>query len=227
MINRGAKIIKHDVKTNNEKGLREMGLGDKVEQLSIEELQITALNSRIYYVIDLEGTTREKYEKMTSEEREEIDYLIDDYNEEYFKEDENGNKTIPDTNYRVTPANMHTITGKDIGIEKIKKITNDDGKTATLFQVAMALCDKYKEFYPDKEIPIYVNGDGSKDENFLEDIYLKHKELLKDKKISIRDMAKNGLAHGVRSTTVVEADSELNKLENEQNKTNEGVSKDD
>lgn len=225
MLNRGANIIKHDVKANSEKGLSEIGLGDKFTQLSIEELQMIALNSRIYYVVDLEGTTREKYEKMTHEEKEKIDYLRDDYNEEYFKKDESGNKTIPDPNHLVNPANMHTITGKHVGIEKIKKIINDDGKTATLFEVAMALCDKYKEFYPDKELPTYVNGDGSKDENFLENIYLKYKELETDKRLSLRDMTKNGLVSGVRSTTVLEADEQAR--EEEQTRENEGVSIDD
>ena len=144
--------------------------------------------------------------------------------EEYFKKDESGNKTIPDPNHLVSPANMHTITGKHVGIEKIKKIINDDGKTATVFEVAMALCDKYKEFYPDKELPAYVNSDGSKDENFLEDIYLKYKELA-DKRLSMRDMTKNGLVSGVRSTTVIEADERAR--EEEQTKENEGVSIDD
>ena len=221
MLNRGANIIKHDVKANSEKGLSEIGLGDKLAQLSIEELQMIALNSRIYYVVDLEGTTREEYEKMPQEEKEKIDYLSDDYNEEYFKKDESGNKTIPDPNHLVNPANMHTITGKHIGIEKIKKIVNDDGKTATVFEVAMALCDKYKEFYPGKELPAYVNGDGSKDENFLEDIYLN----LSNKKISMKDMAKNALISGVRNTTVIEADDQNRK--EEQTKENEGVSIDD
>lgn len=225
MLNRGANIIKHDVKANSEKGLSEIGLGDKFTQLSIEELQMIALNSRIYYVLDLEGTTRGKYERMTREEKEKIDYLIDDYNEEYFKKDESGNKNIPDPNHLVSPANMHTITGKHVGIEKIKKIINDDGKTATLFEVAMALCDKYKEFYPNKELPTYVNGDGSKDENFLEDIYLKSKELATDKSLSMRDMTQNGLVSGVRSTTVLEADEQTR--EEEQTRENEGVSIDD
>ena len=223
MLNKGANIIKHDVKANSEKGLREIGLENKGTQLSLVELQMIALNSRIYYVVDLEGTTREKYEKMTHEEKENIDYLEDDYNEEYFKEDESGNKTIPDPNHLVNPANMHTITGKHVGIEKIKKIINDNGKTATVFEVAMALCDKYKEFYPDKELPTYVNGDGSRDENFLEDIYLKYKALA-DKKLSMKDMTKNGLASGVRSATVIEADVQDRE---EQTKEKEGVSIDD
>ena len=134
-----------------------------------------------------------------------------------------GNKTIPDPNHLVNPANMHTITGKHVGIEKIKKIINDNGKTATVFEVAMALCDKYKEFYPDKELPTYVNGDGSRDENFLEDIYLKYKALA-DKKLSMKDMTKNGLASGVRSATVIEADVQDRE---EQTKEKEGVSIDD
>lgn len=224
MLNRGANIIKHDVKANSEKGLSEIGLGGKLAQLSIEELQMIALNSRIYYIVDLKGTTREEYEKIPQEEKEKMDYLSDDYNEEYFKKDESGNKTIPDPKHLVNPANMHTITGKHIGIEKIKKIVNDDGKTATVFEVAMVLCDKYKEFYQGKELPAYVNGDGSKDENFLEDIYLKYKEL-SNKIISMKDMAKNALISGVRSTTVIEADDQNRK--EEQTKENQGVQIDD
>ena len=224
MLNRGANIIKHDVKANSKKGLSEIGLGGKLAQLSIEELQMIALNSRIYYIVDLKGTTREEYEKIPQEEKEKMDYLSDDYNEEYFKKDESGNKTIPDPKHLVNPANMHTITGKHIGIEKIKKIVNDDGKTATVFEVAMVLCDKYKEFYQGKELPAYVNGDGSKDENFLEDIYLKYKEL-SNKTISMKDMAKNALISGVRSTTVIEADDQNRK--EEQTKENEGVQIDD
>lgn len=224
MLNRGANIINHDVKANSEKGLNEIGLGDKSAQLSTEELQMIALNSRIYYIVDLEGTTREEYEKMAQEEKEKIDYLSDDYNEEYFKEDESGNRTIPDPNHLVNPANMHTITGKHVEIEKIKKIVNDNGKTATVFEVAMALCNKYKEFYPDKELPAYVNGDGSKDENFLEDIYLKYREL-ENKKLLMKDIARNALASGVRSTTVIESDGQY--IEEEHTKENEGVSIDD
>ena len=77
MINRGAKIVKNDVNANSEKGLSEIGLGNKLAQLSLEELVMIALNSRIYYIVDLEGTTREKYEKMTNEEKEKIDYNED------------------------------------------------------------------------------------------------------------------------------------------------------
>lgn len=228
MINRGLNLIKQDFDNSSTKALKEMGFSDEVlnnlKKYSAEDLQRMALESRIYYVVDLEGRTRDEYDKMPQEEKEKIDYLRDDYNEEYFTKDENGNRTIPDPNHLVNPADMHTITGKDVGIDKTKKIVNDDGKVATVFEVVMALCDKYKEFYPGKELPVYVNGDGSKNENFLETIYLRYKGLA-NKNLSMEDMAKNALANGGRSTTVSEADGQYR--EDEQTKENEGVSIDD
>ena len=59
----------------------------------------------------------------------------------------------------------------------------------------------------------------------LENIYLKYKELETDKRLSLRDMTKNGLVSGVRSTTVLEADEQAR--EEEQTRENEGVSIDD
>ena len=73
-----------------------------------------------------------------------------------------------------------------------------------MIEVAMALCDKYKEFYPGKELPVTVHGDGSKDDNFLEDIYLKH---IRQTRISPNEIGKATIG-----TTIEKKDMAMAKV---------------
>lgn len=208
MVNRAIRLamftIENRSNEHGKQGMKALGIADyykKVEKdfdnISKENLQIESitpklkksfysvvknmLSNRTYYILDLTGCTRDEYDKKSLEDKMRIDYLLDDYNEEYFKKDENGERTIPDPEHKVTPNNMHTISGKGVSTEKIHRITKSDGSVLNGFEFAMKMCEKYKQMNPGKPLPLILNKDGSGD-NWLEDFYgqYKHQELIKD-----------------------------------------------
>ena len=128
------------------------------------------MESRTYYMLDLNGCTRKEYDKLNDKEKKRTDYLSDDYDEEYFQEDENGNKTIPDPEHLVTPNNMHTIKHHSVSVDKTLRIVDSNGNILNAFETIMKLCQKYKDMNPNKPIPFIMNKDGSGD-NWLEEFY--------------------------------------------------------
>lgn len=125
------------------------------------------LEGHTYYLLGLKGCKRAEYEELSSESKSEIDYLSDDYDEEFFEEDANGNRTIPDPNHLVIPSNMHTISGQGVSVDKVNRIVYNDGSAMNAFDTLMNLCQKYKELNPDMAFPIIMN-DGY---NWLEGFY--------------------------------------------------------
>ena len=87
---------------------------------------------------------------MSEEQKANIDYLLDDINEE--------SETIHPI------SNMHTISGKGISKDKLQKITVD-GKDSAL-DVFKLLMEKYKKLNPNKPTPT-----KSHDENLLDEFY--------------------------------------------------------
>ena len=128
------------------------------------------LEKRTYYLLDLEGCTIGEYNGLSYEEKKKIDYLSDDYDEEFFLEDENGNRTIPDSEHRVIRSNMHTIIGQGVSVDKTHRIVDSNGNILNAFETIMKLCQKYKDMNPNKPIPFIMNKDGSGD-NWLEEFY--------------------------------------------------------
>lgn len=66
---------------------------------------------KTYLELDLTGVSKDDYEKLSDEEKEQIDYIIDDIN---FENSE-----------RQTIRNMHTIEGKGVAKDKINHIEGD------------------------------------------------------------------------------------------------------
>lgn len=214
-INKGLRLVMYSIENcSNEKGQKGMhilGIDQyydeinetfgKISKNELEMKNITPelknkffsivkkfLEARTYYILDLNGCTREEYEKLDIEDKEKIDYLSDDYNEEYFKRDENGNKTIPDPEHLVTPNNMHTIIGQGVSVEKTHRIVKSDGSILNGYEAIMKLCQKYKEINHNEPLPLIKNKDGTGD-NWLEEFYEQFVSLAKDKKSPLIESA--------------------------------------
>lgn len=127
--------------------------GDK-KKISFE-LMKEYLNKAIFFKCNINKSTKDEYEKMSEEQKNNVDYLLDDLNEE--------RGTVHAIN------NMHTISGKGISKDKLQKITVD-GKDSAL-NVFKVLMEKYKKLNPDKPIPTAVHPNKSHDENLLDDFY--------------------------------------------------------
>ena len=187
------KSIQNRSNEKGQKGMRTLGMKQYYDEISSdfeniakEDLEIEnissdlknkffsivkkVMESRTYYMLDLNGCTRKEYDKLNDKEKKRTDYLSDDYDEEYFQEDENGNKTIPDPEHLVTPNNMHTIKHHSVSVDKTHRIVDSNGNILNAFETIMKLCQKYKDMNPNKPIPFIINKDGSGD-NWLEEFY--------------------------------------------------------
>lgn len=187
------KSIQNRSNEKGQKGMRTLGMKQYYDEISSdfeniakEDLEIKnissdlknkffsivkkVMESRTYYMLDLNGCTRKEYDKLNDKEKKRTDYLSDDYDEEYFQEDENGNKTIPDPEHLVTPNNMHTIKHHSVSVDKTHRIVDSNGNILNAFETIMKLCQKYKDMNPNKPIPFIMNKDGSGD-NWLEEFY--------------------------------------------------------
>lgn len=187
------KSIQNRSNEKGQKGMRTLGMKQYYDEISSdfeniakEDLEIEnissdlknkffsivkkVMESRTYYMLDLNGCTRKEYDKLNDKEKKRTDYLSDDYDEEYFQEDENGNKTIPDPEHLVTPNNMHTIKHHSVSVDKTHRIVDSNGNILNGFETIMKLCQKYKDMNPNKPIPFIMNKDGSGD-NWLEEFY--------------------------------------------------------
>ena len=122
--------------------------GDK-KKISFE-LMKEYLKRAIFYKCNINKSTKDEYEKMSEEQKDNVDYLLDDINEE--------SGTIHPI------SNMHTISGKGISKDKLQKITVD-GKDSAL-DVFKLLMEKYKKLNPNKPTPT-----KSHDENLLDEFY--------------------------------------------------------
>lgn len=166
-INRTMNIIKYNVDNSNvEKIARENKEYDFAEDIynkmknenmeSVDTENITMeimkeyLKKRIYYKLDLNGRniSIEQYNNLPKEEQIKIDYVDYDYNEE----SKGAYHTI---------NNKHTISGKGVSKEKLRKITFN-GEDSALAIVEGLAC-KYKELYPDEEFPTVEHKNGNKD----------------------------------------------------------------
>ena len=197
MANRSIRLMMKSIQNRSnekgQKGMRTLGMKQYYDEISSdfeniakEDLEIEKISSdlknkffsivkkvmesRTYYMLDLNGCTRKEYDKLNDKEKKRTDYLSDDYDEEYFQEDENGNKTIPDPEHLVTPNNMHTIKHHSVSVDKTHRIVDSNGNILNAFETIMKLCQKYKDMNPNKPIPFIMNKDGSGD-NWLEEFY--------------------------------------------------------
>lgn len=107
-----------------------------------------------YYKLNLKSCDKEEFEKMSDKEKNEIDYLNDDINEE--------------TKRKMPIYNMHTRVGRSVNVDQMALLETDDGKSTAL-DVVMKMCEYYKEMY-NKQLPVMRSGDYA-DTNFLEDLY--------------------------------------------------------
>lgn len=98
------------------------------------------LENMAFLKLDLTHTDKANYENMSKEEKENIDYLEDDINEENGK--------------MMTSRNSHLIAGKGVNISKISYI---EGSTIELVK---KLLEKYKELYPKQD---YLKNSIDKD----------------------------------------------------------------
>ncbi|MBQ9659330.1 MAG: hypothetical protein IJV31_11335 [Clostridia bacterium] len=212
MVNKSFRIVMFCIENrSNEKGkngMQDIGIGqyyDDIirdfknisnENLKIENITPETRNkfyslvkkfmeTRTYYKLDLNGCTREEYEKLNDEKKKEIDYLSDDYNY--------------DTNHRgksVTPNNMHTIIDQGVSVDKTHRIVNSDGSILNGFETIMKLCQRYKQMYPGQDFPTIIHNKGTKgqwnDDNWLEKFYEQYQE--KDR------VLKSGIEATIQST---------------------------
>lgn len=119
-----------------------------------------SMKNQSTYKLDLRNSTEKEYNDMSSEEKESIDYLSDDKDEE--------------TQKVMARYNMHTLSGKGISKDKIHRIVGKDGKDISMYDVTMCLCQRYKELYPDIEFPSIVSSSGYKEECWIEEFYSQH-----------------------------------------------------
>ena len=87
---------------------------------------------KIYLVLDLNGVTKDDFEKLPENIRKGIDYIIDDINFE--------------NSHRQTIRNMHTIVGKGVDTSKIKKLIGD------AISVLINMYDSYALVHPDQHV---------------------------------------------------------------------------
>lgn len=138
------------------------------------------LKNSHYYKLDLQGATREEYEKMPQEEQDKIDYLSDDINET------NGKK--------VSKSNMHTISGKGVDSDKISKIfVGDKDDSFSILQYTYKdFLEKIKEGKAD-----YLDNDKEENDECLKtlgDFFEYAKKLEKNKqKVSTQKLGKESL----------------------------------
>lgn len=123
------------------------------------EIMKEYLDRSIIYKCNLNYTKKDDYTKMSKEEQNHIDYLLDDINESQ----EGKIHTI---------NNMHTISGKGISKDKMEKLTINEKDSA--LDITRILIEKYKELYPNKELPVLDEGEYARDYNLLKDFYSKH-----------------------------------------------------
>lgn len=124
------------------------------------------LNRSIIYKCNLNYSTKKEYNKMDKDVQNNIDYLLDDVNES-----QEGKKH--------TINNMHTISGKGISKEKMEKLIIQGSDSA--LDITKALIEKYKELYPNKDLPVLDEGKYAKDYNLLEEFYIQNL-LIKEEK---------------------------------------------
>lgn len=185
---------------------------DDISKEECEEVGVALgklyLERGIYYKLNLKSSTKEDFENMTEEEKEEIDYFTNDINEERPSENSSIN-------------NMHTRSGRGVPNDKMELMTVDGKKSA--LDVAISMAEHYKAQNPGKPLPVLEYKNGKKDKPLLEMLVDKTHE----KNVSIEDLTKNVL----KSSNIRESEfAELERKENitvENKKENEGVSLDD
>lgn len=191
------------------------GIHRKMTEQEIDDLALK-LGKRyfergIYYKCDLEGTTKSEYENLPQEEKANIDYLVDDINEE------NG-KT-----HRIN--NMHTIIGKGIPKEKLSLLTSNGSESA--LDVIMDMCNYYKKTHPNEKLPILKDSD---DKHLLDIIF--EKEIEKKNGNSLDHNISSNIINvtkknNVKARDVVQGQSELKSNYKEiENPTQDKDSKD-
>lgn len=114
----------------------------------------------IFYKLDLNHATREEFERMTDDEKEDIDYLSDDINEER-----------PDE--QMTINNMHTRAGRSVAKEQMSLIGVDGNESA--FEIAMKMCEYYTKNI-NSELPVLKSKKGNEDKNILKEVYKRYIE---------------------------------------------------
>ncbi len=132
------------------------------------------LQRGVYYKLNLKQCSKIDFEKMSDQEKAQIDYFPDDINEER-----------PDEKPGIN--NMHTRSGRGIRSDQMILMTNN-GKTSA-WGVAMKMVEKYKELHPGKPLPVLVQRSGDKDRPLLEILYERyertHGEIESKKKTDI------------------------------------------
>lgn len=87
------------------------------------------LKNKIYLVLNLNGVFKDEWDMATREEKEKLDYIIDDTNHENGK--------------RQTIRNMHTIIGKTVSPEKISVLSAD--AISVLIQMYNSYSSRFSE----------------------------------------------------------------------------------
>jgi len=138
------------------------------DNMSQEELTEVALSlgklyleRGIYYKLDLRNCTREEFQKMSEQEKDEIDYFSDDINEER-----------PDEHPTIN--NMHTRTGRGVKSSQMTLMTTDGRKSA--LDIAVRMGEFYKILNPGKPLPVLEHKNGSKDTPLLEMLFTRLQE---------------------------------------------------
>lgn len=201
MVNRCLRLIVFSIENrmneNGREGMKILGIEDYYkevaevfENISRNELEVENITSETknnlfliakkkfedmtYYIFDLNGCTRDEYEDLSGTDKAEVDYLMDDYDE-----DPHSN-----TYKKMAKYNMHTISGKGVSADKVHRIVRNDGSKMNAFDIIMRLCQKYKQFNPNEPFPYIMNADGSGD-NWLEGFYQQYiREIIGTKSIN-------------------------------------------
>lgn len=179
-LNRNFNIFRDAAKHDNFKGIKkaleddspelyEQIFNDMVhEDMTEQELDNVAialgklyLERGIYYKLDLNHCSKERFEEMSEAEKDEIDYLDNDINEER-----------PDEHPSIN--NMHTRTGRGVKPSKMKLMTNSGNKTA--LDIAVSMGEFYKLLHPEQALPVLEHKNGSKDKPLLEMLIQRIKE---------------------------------------------------
>ena len=83
-----------------------------------------------YYLLNLKSTTYDEFEKMNDDEKKKIDFISDDTYEDGTK---------------MANANMHTIEGKNIDINKVFRIVINKNENSNALDTVLYLIEKNKE----------------------------------------------------------------------------------
>lgn len=186
---------------------------DNMSKKECEEVGIALgklyLERGIYYKLNLSSSTKEEFENMSEEDKEKVDYLLDDINEER-----------PDEH--MTINNMHTRSGKGVPSEKMA-LMNVNGKKSSL-DIVIGMAEYFRSQNPGKPLPVIEYKNGKKDkpllENLVDRLQEKDKENTSMRKL-IEDVSKN---FDIRAGEVEELKT-FERVNSE--KENEGVSKDE